>query len=133
MGEGWKKLWEEGSGCWLWLGHLNPKTGYGKKMWHGTTYLAHRWMYEQRVGPIPEGMVIDHLCRIRHCVNPDHLEVVTHEENCRRGDGAKLTEEQRAEILAVPRYSHGLTEVCKRLGVNYNTARSLRAGLSWKN
>jgi hypothetical protein len=79
-----KKLWEEGPGCWLWLGSLHPKTGYGKKRWYGKDKLAHRWMYEQRVGPIPKGKVIDHICNVRHCVNPDHLQAITYAENNQR-------------------------------------------------
>ena len=66
---------------WLWRGRTHPMSGYG-------TYSrsqAHRVAYEFCVGPIPDGLVIDHLCRIRHCVHPDHLEAVTHQENCRRG------------------------------------------------
>ena len=51
----------------------------------GKKELAHRIAYEAANGPIPEGMVLDHLCRSRNCVNPDHLEVVTHAENQRRG------------------------------------------------
>ena len=54
--------------------------------------LAHRYYYEKLRGPIPEGMQIDHLCRLPACVNPDHLEVVTPTQNVRRGRSAKLTE-----------------------------------------
>ena len=65
--------------CWLWLAAKNPK-GYGS---FDTTY-AHRWSYEYYKGPIPVGWQIDHLCKITSCVNPDHLEAVTLEENLRR-------------------------------------------------
>jgi hypothetical protein len=50
------------------------------------TYIAHRISYKEFIGPIPEGLVIDHKCRTRHCVNPDHLEPVTSLENTRRGN-----------------------------------------------
>lgn len=74
--------------CWLWTGRITSK-GYGR--WrssragypHGTG--AHRAAYVFLIGPIPENLVLDHLCRVRHCVNPDHLEPVTLEENLRRG------------------------------------------------
>jgi hypothetical protein len=55
-------------------------------MWYdGKVRLAHRVIYEYLVGPIPDGLSIDHLCRVRHCVNPAHLEPVTHRENVLRG------------------------------------------------
>ena len=70
--------------CWLWTAHKVGK-GYGRYWANGRMVLAHRFSYELLVGPIPEGLQIDHLCRIRECVNPRHLEVVTGKENQRRG------------------------------------------------
>ena len=75
--------------CWEWLGTIY-KTGYGQFKVKKKQYLAHRWSYEHYVGPIPEGLVIDHLCRNRSCVNPDHLEPVTNEENLYRGKGYRI-------------------------------------------
>ena len=71
---------EPNSGCWLWAGADNG-VGYGK--YRGK--YAHRVAYEAARGAIPEGMFLDHLCRVRCCVNPDHLEPVTNVENIRRG------------------------------------------------
>ncbi|GLW32243.1 HNH endonuclease signature motif containing protein [Actinoplanes regularis] len=68
------------SACWKWTGRLNPN-GYGC---FGPG-LAHRRAYEMAVGQIPAGLVIDHLCRVRHCVNPLHMEPVTALENTQRG------------------------------------------------
>lgn len=74
----------QGEGCWLWTGRLDGG-GYGD-FWHSGRYSkAHRYSYEVLVGPIPDGMQLDHLCRTRHCVRPDHLEPVTQAENIRRG------------------------------------------------
>lgn len=70
--------------CWLWTGELQDGYGYVKA--HKTPRTtAHRYVYEYLVGPVPEGLQLDHLCRIRNCVNPDHLEPVTIAENVRRG------------------------------------------------
>lgn len=67
------------SPCWIWQGSINPD-GYGKR----SGKYAHRIMYEKHIGAIPIGLQIDHLCRITSCVNPAHLEAVTHTENIRR-------------------------------------------------
>jgi hypothetical protein len=69
------------TGCWLWGGYIDASTGYGK---HGKRW-AHRAVYEMHRGPIPEGLQLDHLCRTRACVNPEHLEPVTLRENVLRG------------------------------------------------
>lgn len=72
--------------CWLWTGFVMKKEGYGRFGVEGRKVaLAHRWSYEHFVGPIPEGLELDHLCRVRRCVRPDHLEPVTHRENTLRG------------------------------------------------
>lgn len=71
-------------GCWIWRGYVKPN-GYGTLAIARHPYYVHRLSYEAHVGPIPEGLEIDHLCRVRACCNPDHLEPVTHAENGRRG------------------------------------------------
>ena len=69
--------------CWLWQGALSD--GYGHVSVDGRGVGVHRVVYEALIAPIPDGLQIDHLCRVRHCVNPDHLEVVTAAENVKRG------------------------------------------------
>lgn len=69
--------------CWLWNGSKDRK-GYGRIQVNGIHTGAHRFFYRTLRGAIPEGMHIDHLCRIKSCVNPDHLETVTPAENNRR-------------------------------------------------
>lgn len=75
----------DGNGCWLWTGSINRPTGYGVIGISGKTVFAHRASYMAFVGAIGEDREIDHLCRVRACVNPAHLEAVTHRENQRRG------------------------------------------------
>jgi hypothetical protein len=75
--------------CWLWIGKRHPHKDYGYfKVANGRSggrhVSAHRFSYEQALGLIPKGLHIDHLCRVRHCVNPSHLEAVTVQENNRR-------------------------------------------------
>lgn len=72
------------SGCWEWTGSLD-RHGYGWFSIAAKPIRAHRWSYEHHVGPIPAGLVLDHLCRNPSCVNPAHLEPVTSQENIRRG------------------------------------------------
>jgi hypothetical protein len=72
------------SGCWLWVGTV-VKSGYGHIRCGDKVRGAHVVSYEHFVGPVPEGLHLDHLCRVRCCVNPQHLEAVTCKENIRRG------------------------------------------------
>lgn len=71
--------------CWLWTSIICHK-GYGRFWLKGKTITAHRYAFERWVGPIPDGFTIDHLCRVRNCVNPAHLEAVPHRENLMRGN-----------------------------------------------
>jgi hypothetical protein len=78
----WNKVDATGP-CWLWTA-CTSGNGYGGFQLDGRLQAAHRVAYELLVGPIPEGMQLDHLCRVLICVNPDHLEVVTCRENLMR-------------------------------------------------
>lgn len=84
-----EKLWDKinkSSTCWFWFGAID-KDGYGIWTSKKKTYRVHRFMYELYNGKILSGMVIDHLCRIRNCVNPEHLRAITNKENILCGVG----------------------------------------------
>lgn len=85
----WNKVDKSGS-CWEWTACIRPD-GYGVFGLNKVVVYAHRVAYELTRGPIPSGLEIDHLCRNRSCVNPDHLEVVNHKENMARGIHATKT------------------------------------------
>lgn len=78
----WDRVAHEGD-CWVWVGSRDTN-GYGKFYRDGRTLVAHRAIYEAMVGEVPVGLQLDHLCRNRPCLNPYHLEPVTHIENQRR-------------------------------------------------
>lgn len=122
-----ERLWkhtipEPMSGCWLWDGALSV-AGYGRIGIAGkSAQQAHRVCYEIYKRPIPAGLDLDHLCRVRCCINPDHLEPVTRKENLRRGDNSYRGENMRAKTHC-PKghpYHHekrmggrGLQRICK--------------------
>lgn len=86
----WVKVQEQPSGCWGWTGRID-RYGYAQYSERGQMVGAHRVSYTALCGPIPTGLQVDHLCRNRACVNPDHLEPVTQLENARRGAAARKT------------------------------------------
>ena len=91
--------------CWPWPGTRHSH-GYGVARVDGVRTQAHRFVYEQLVAPIPSTMTIDHLCRNKSCVNPDHLELVTRAENLRRAVAERTPQKRR-----LPRCAHGDQDV----------------------
>ena len=118
-----KKYKVTDTGCWEWTAGLFKKDGYGQFYNPGGSHLAHRYSYEYHVGPVPEGMQLDHLCRNRKCVNPDHLEPVTCRENLHRGDTVNSANSAKthclrghplsAENTYVYKRGSGITRKCK--------------------
>lgn len=116
------------TGCWLW-GGARSGLGYGI-IRRGKTQFAHRWMYVQHRGPIPEGLALDHLCHTPPCVNPDHLEPVTNAENLRRGNSTKLTVADVHAIRAL-RGKLPALDIALRFGVTPGQINNIFYGKSW--
>jgi hypothetical protein len=129
----WDKIHPEpNSGCWLWLGFVGAD-GYGQSKL-GKARVAHRIVYEAMVGEIPEGLVIDHLCRTRCCVNPDHLEPVTHRENLLRGETLasmflKRTHCSKGHDLTFAYRRAGGSRKCRRCNADSEQLRRDRLGI----
>lgn len=94
----WSRVTEQPSGCWAWLGTIE-RGGYGMFRLSGVSVRAHRYAYELLIADIPDGLVIDHLCRNRACVNPWHMDPVTNEVNVMRGRSFAV---QNAEATHCP-------------------------------
>lgn len=115
------------AGCWLWLG-ARDDNGYGR-VYHPVlkrAVLAHRYFYELHVGEPPD--TLDHLCRTPGCVNPDHLEPVTRQENVRRGLRAKLTWDAVRHIRSSSMSNKRIAAV---YGVSPSNVCNIRAGRAW--
>lgn len=118
------------TGCWNWTGPKSGK-GYGGAYANGRKEPAHRMMYRIHKGEIPEGLQLDHLCRNRACVNPEHLEPVTAATNIQRGSGTKLTPDQVDDIRA-SRPAVTIRELAERHGVSQTTVAAIARGEKWK-
>ena len=105
------KVDKQEDGCHLWNAAVSGK-GYGAIQIDGTPVGAHRVAYEMYVGPIPDGLHIDHLCRVVSCVNPSHLEPVTSRENTLRGAAVKTHCPQEHEYSSRNSRGHRRCETC---------------------
>ena len=111
----WERVWDhiepepDPRGCWNWTGQRG--NGYGYASFRRHPYLVHRITYQLLVGPIPEGLTIDHLCRNRACCNPDHLEPVTRGENVLRGEGISAENARKTHC----KHGHAFTEENTRI------------------
>lgn len=113
----WEKV-EKTDGCWNWIGlttHGYGRFSIGSRSDDSKTQVqAHRVSYEWLVGPIPEGHHMDHLCRNRRCVNPNHLEPVLPRENALRGDGSSAVNAKKTHCPSGHEYTPENTTIEKR-------------------
>jgi len=125
----------DGTGCWIWTGARSP-LGYGAvSCGGGVTRRAHRATYELLVGPIPEGMQLDHVkargCTSTACVNPAHLEPVTNAENTRRGARAKITMEIAEQIRQRRAAGEMVLSIAAAYGIAESTVSNIVHGRRW--
>jgi hypothetical protein len=112
------------TGCWIWLRHISNQ-GYSNRG-------AYRTIYRQYKGEIPAGLHLDHLCRNRKCVNPDHLEPVTPKTNSRRALSTKLTANEVVEIRKLRSEGATLKEIAVQYGISVQNVCSITHRRSWK-
>lgn len=118
-----------GTPCWLWTGALS-RGGYAK-FYEPTSagprnVYGHRWSYERAVGPVPTGLELDHLCRVRRCVNPLHVEPVTHRVNLLRSDTRAATRRRHAAVTHCPKghpYEGTNLMIARHGGCEHRTCR----------
>jgi hypothetical protein len=119
-----RRLWDriDASGpCWLWTGASS--NGYGHICVDYKRHLVHRFVYEMLVGPIPRGLTLDHLCRVPLCCNPDHLEPVTHAENCARSPWFRPTHCRKGHPLMNNTYQGRCLTCISAYNERYNARR----------
>jgi hypothetical protein len=119
--------------CWVWKRN-KTLNGYAQRVatskQSGTNYV-HIQNYVAKYGPVPEGLDLDHLCRVRACVNPDHLEAVTRRENIRRSAKTILNEDKAAEIRRLGAEGAKIKELAARFGISDTLAGDVRSGKRW--
>lgn len=128
----------DGSGCWLWTGHI--VNGYGRIKACGRNEYAHRAAYELVHGPIPPGMWVLHSCDTRACLNPAHLFLGTHDENMAdmrhkgraRPGTRKLSVRDVRDIRAAHRSGESQASLAQKFGVQEATIRHAINGTTWK-
>lgn len=118
--------------CWIWQKYIDA-TGYGSMWFEGVMRQAYRVFYEQKFGPLPEckppdWIELDHLCRVRACMNPDHVEPVTHAINMRRGANTKLSAEIILQIRASP---FPQRKVARLFGICQTHVSRIKRGACW--
>jgi len=111
---------------------LRTNNGYGVLSFQGRQWYAHRLIYEATHGPVPRGKELDHVCRVALCINPDHVEPVTHAENVQRGKTAKLAAGKVANIRRMASAGMPDRELADLFGVRVETIRAVVRRKTWR-
>lgn len=119
------------SGCWDFTG-ATFDTGYGQLRRNRKIIRAHRYFYEKYKGAVPQGYDLDHLCKNKKCVNPQHLEAVTHYENCLRGSATKLTKEIVGKIRSLYKGGSRTTALARKFNINRVQVWRIINKINWK-
>jgi hypothetical protein len=119
------------SGCWVWQ-RTTDASGYGQMRANRQTAYAHRVFWEREHGRIPGGLQLDHLCRNRRCVNPDHMELVTTRENTRRGANARLSADVAARLRKLRAGGMSIRALADLFGISQSHTGKIARGESWR-
>ena len=119
------------SPCWIYQGHI-AADGYARTSRGGKTKYVHRIYYEKYKGTIPDGLVIDHLCRVRSCLNPEHMRVTTYAQNSRQGYSTILTEKQVLEIRQLLAEGKKQEDIAELYGITQSNISRISTKDCWK-
>jgi len=137
-------FYEDDNGCFICTSHHRDKDGYPKKKWGGSSKSMCRFVYLHMFGEIPEGLVVRHKCDVRACINPEHLELGTTQENTRdiddrnrrpKGENvycAELNTNQVKAIKYLLKEGVSPTEISKDLGIKRKRIYDIKSGKNWK-
>jgi hypothetical protein len=131
--ENYQKQSESNGGHWIWTGPINDKFyGVYQKDVNSKKVKAHNAVYEDLIGPIPEGLELDHKCKAKLCVNPDHLEPVTSAVNARRRGSTKLSMDKARRIRQYAAEGKNHREIAQGFGVSQPMISAIVRGEWWQ-
>lgn len=116
--------------CWIWQKAKNH-LGYGQTTSNYRQWPAHRFYYVCLFGPVSDDLPLDHLCRVRACVNPDHLEPVSTAENTRRGSSAKITAAKAVEIRSRIASGERQVDLAREFAISPQLVCDIKRGRKW--